>query len=183
MDLQLQLSNREHDFRVARWRHVWVPGLVRGRVGGGKDKRIDECRKRVEFSTFDIDLEDVNERVSVLAHQALQSERRWVRIRAVLASKRIWEEMGPGTQGKVIVDLGAEPVHAEIVAVNLAVGGGGEEGGFERRFAVDTEGVDGAGGALADETIETAEPFPTVSEGADALYAVGAAEGRNKEVP
>lgn len=145
--------------------------------------------KRVSTSQYPVDykethLENVDELVVVDCHQALECIERRVRPRAVVVCRaqppRL--EVRARAQLRVLLDLGSEAGHAEVVAPDLAVRRGAQEGSFKRRLVVDSERVDHAGVLLRD-ALEPAYPFAAVAECADALDAVWAAEGGDVEIP
>lgn len=133
MNLDLHLSNRQDDV-------LWSPA-------GLCDQVIDERPQRLKLRALDIDLEHVDEMVSVDPHERLQTPHgRVLPVRVTIGrTKRVRPEMRPISQVSDLCDLGPERVYAKVVAVYLATWGTGEDIGFKGRFTVNAEGVDDAG--------------------------------------
>lgn len=74
MDLNLHLTNRQG----------W---------GAGQGVRAEESIKHRELSTFDVDLQEVNEVVSVLLHDSLNGVLWRAHVWLVFSSGLVWEEV------------------------------------------------------------------------------------------
>lgn len=176
MDLELELSDRQHPLVLRRVRMATV-------VGRRWDKGVDEGGERLKFGALDVDFEHVDEVVAVLAHEALEGERRRGGVGRVRAAQREGEEMRAGPERGVVVDLRAEGRDAEVVAPDLAIGRAREESGLEGGLAVYAERVYGAGCALAGYPLKPADPLAAIAKCADTFDAVRAAEGGREKVP
>lgn len=102
MDLQLQLSDRKYDA---------IFSALRAR----RDEMVDERRQRLEFRPLDIDLEDVDEGVSILLHQRLERVRGLLGSFDVFSSEGVREEMRARFQVRVVLDFGAKRGDTEVV--------------------------------------------------------------------